>query len=111
VTGRWRSTSGIADVGEPAAAGAGCGGRAALASQGRGRGEAQAHRPSAAGAGDAAGRRLGGLGVNEDQCWTLARIAEVASRQFGVNYTLAGMDLLLHRSAAACRSRPPGRRA
>ena len=33
----------------------------------------------------------------EDQCWTLARIAELAERRFGVEYTLAGMDLLLHR--------------
>ncbi|MEV8038919.1 IS630 family transposase [Streptomyces sp. NPDC086182] len=31
------------------------------------------------------------------QCWTLARIAEVVRRRFGVEYTLAGMDLLLHR--------------
>ncbi|MFD5238414.1 winged helix-turn-helix domain-containing protein [Streptomyces tendae] len=32
-----------------------------------------------------------------DQCWTLARIAEVVRRRFGVEYTLAGLDLLLHR--------------
>ena len=32
-----------------------------------------------------------------DQCWTLARIAEVVRRRFGVEYILAGMDLLLHR--------------
>lgn len=32
-----------------------------------------------------------------DQCWTLARIADVARRRFGVDYTLAGLDLLLHR--------------
>jgi putative transposase len=32
-----------------------------------------------------------------DQCWTLARIAEVAHERFGVDYTLAGLDLLLHR--------------
>ncbi|MEU0929028.1 winged helix-turn-helix domain-containing protein [Streptomyces solisilvae] len=32
-----------------------------------------------------------------DQCWTLVRIAEVVRRRFGVEYTLAGMDLLLHR--------------
>jgi transposase len=34
---------------------------------------------------------------DEDQCWTLARIAEVIRRRFGVGYTLAGLDLLLHR--------------
>jgi transposase len=33
----------------------------------------------------------------EDQCWTLARIAEVVRRRFKVDYTLAGLDLLLHR--------------
>jgi transposase len=33
----------------------------------------------------------------EDQCWTLARIAEVIWRRFGAEYTLAGVDLLLHR--------------
>jgi putative transposase len=33
----------------------------------------------------------------EDQCWTLARIAEVVHRRFKVDYTLAGLDLLLHR--------------
>ena len=32
-----------------------------------------------------------------DQCWTLARIAEVVRRRFGVEYTLAGLGLLLHR--------------
>src|SRR3954468_8996201 len=32
-----------------------------------------------------------------DQCWTLPRIAEVVRERFGVDYTLAGLDLLLHR--------------
>ena len=32
-----------------------------------------------------------------DQCWTLARIAEQVWGWFGVEYTLAGMDVLLHR--------------
>jgi transposase len=36
-------------------------------------------------------------GWTEDQCWTLARIAEVIGARFGVGYTLAGVDLLLHR--------------
>ncbi len=36
-------------------------------------------------------------GWDEDQCWTLARIAEVVRGRFGVEYTLAGLDLLLHR--------------
>ena len=29
-----------------------------------------------------------------DQCWTLPRIAEVLRDRFGVDYTLAGLDLL-----------------
>jgi transposase len=36
-------------------------------------------------------------GWDEDQCWTLARIAEVIRARFRVDYTLAGVDLLLHR--------------
>ena len=36
-------------------------------------------------------------GWDEDQCWTLARIAELVRRRFRVGYTLAGLDLLLHR--------------
>jgi putative transposase len=32
-----------------------------------------------------------------DQCWTLARIGELVWRRFRVDYTLAGLDLLLHR--------------
>jgi transposase len=36
-------------------------------------------------------------GWDENQCWTLARVTEVVRRRFGVDYTLAGMDLLLHR--------------
>src|SRR5881275_794362 len=36
-------------------------------------------------------------GWGEDQCWTLARIAEVIRRRYQADYTLAGVDLLLHR--------------
>src|SRR3954451_7873750 len=32
-----------------------------------------------------------------DQCWTLPRIAAVVRERFGVDYTLPGVDLLLHR--------------
>jgi transposase len=32
-----------------------------------------------------------------DQCWTLARVADQVWRRFGVEYTLAGLDVLLHR--------------
>jgi transposase len=36
-------------------------------------------------------------GWDEDQCWTLARIAALIADRFGVGYTLAGVDYLLHR--------------
>ena len=32
-----------------------------------------------------------------DQCWTLSRVADQAWRRFEVEYTLAGMAVLLHR--------------
>jgi transposase len=73
------------------------GGRAALASKGPGGGPCKLS-PAQVGeleavleAGPAA------WGWDEDQCWTLARIAQVVRRRFGVEYTLAGLDLLLHR--------------
>ncbi len=34
----------------------------------------------------------------DDQCWTLARITDLVWQRFGVEYTLAGMDVLLHRA-------------
>jgi len=73
------------------------GGRAALLSKGPGGGPcklslAQVRELAAVlEAGPAA------WGWDEDQCWTLARIAEVVRCRFGVKYTLAGLDLLLHR--------------
>jgi transposase len=36
-------------------------------------------------------------GWDADQCWTLARIAALIRERFGVGYTLAGVDYLLHR--------------
>ena len=33
----------------------------------------------------------------EDQRWTLARVADLAWQRFGVEYTPAGIDVLLHR--------------
>ena len=73
------------------------GGRAALLSKGPGGGPAKLspaqvrELEAVLAAGPAA------WGWDEDQCWTLARIAEVMRRRFGVEYTLAGLDLLLHR--------------
>ena len=43
-----------------------------------------------------------------DQCWTLARVAEQAWRLFGVECTLAGMDVLLHRIGWSCSPGAPG---
>jgi hypothetical protein len=47
-------------------------------------------------AGGGAGCRTGRLGW-QDQCWTLARIDALVRERFGVDYTLAGLDVLLHR--------------
>jgi transposase len=44
-----------------------------------------------------------------DQCWTLARIAEQVRQRFGAGYTLAGMDVLLHRIGRSVQV--PARRA
>ena len=33
----------------------------------------------------------------QDQCWTLARIRELVHERFGVDDTLSGLDVLLHR--------------
>ena len=90
------------------AAGTGRGGPGGAGVAGRGRGEVQLSAvqlrelQTLLDAGPAA------WGWDEDQCWTLARIAEVVRRRFGVEYTLAGMDLLLHGSAGASRSRHGG---
>src|SRR6266550_4714465 len=74
------------------------GGRAALLSKGPGGGPAKLspaqvrELEAVLAAGPAA------WGWDEDQCWTLARIGEVVRSRFGVEYTLAGLDLLLHRA-------------
>jgi len=73
------------------------GGRDALATKGAGGAKCKlsdaqlAELEAALDAGPAA------WGWDEDQCWTLARITDLARRRFRVEYTLAGMDLLLHR--------------
>jgi transposase len=45
----------------------------------------------------------------EDQCWTLARVADLVWQRFGVEYTLAGVHLLLHRAGWSVQV--PARRA
>ncbi len=81
------------------------GGRAALASQG---GAQCKLTPAQLGELEAALDAGPAAAGYADQCWTLARIADQVGRRFGVEYTLAGMDLLLHGSAGASRSRPAG---
>jgi transposase len=72
------------------------GGRAALASRGAGGAKCKltaaqvAELEAVLDAGPAAAGYA-------DQCWTLARVADQAWRRFGAEYTLAGMDVLLHR--------------
>jgi hypothetical protein len=48
-------------------------------------------------------------GWDEDQCWTLARIAELIKELLGVSYTLGGVDYLLHRMGWSWQA--PTRRA
>ena len=72
------------------------GGRAALASKGAGGAKCKL-TPVQLGELEAvldAGPAAAGYA---DQCWTLARIADQVRQRFGVEYTLAGMDVLLHR--------------
>jgi transposase len=72
------------------------GGRAALASKGAGGAKCKL-TPAQLGELEAvldAGPAAAGYA---DQCWTLARITDQVWRRFGVEYTLAGMDVLLHR--------------
>jgi transposase len=45
----------------------------------------------------------------EDQCWTLARVADLAWQRFGVEYTLGGVHVLLHRAGWSVQV--PARRA
>jgi putative transposase len=45
----------------------------------------------------------------EDQCWTLARVADLVWQRFGVEYTLGGVHVLLHRAGWSVQV--PARRA
>jgi transposase len=44
-----------------------------------------------------------------DQCWTLARVTDLVWQRFGVEYTLAGVHVLLHRAGWSVQV--PARRA
>ena len=73
------------------------GGRAALASKGAGGAKCKLSAAQLRELATLLDAGPAAWGWDEDQCWTLARIAEVVRRRFAVTYTLAGMDLLLHR--------------
>ena len=90
------AVSGVADVGEPVAAGAGCWwpGGAGFKGAGGARCKLTRAQLDELAAVLEAGPAAQGW---EDQCWTLARVTDVIWRRFGVEYTLAGADLLLHR--------------
>ncbi len=85
------------------------GGRVALASKGAGGAKCKLTAPqlreleTVLDAGPAA------WGWDEDQCWTPARIAEVIRGRCKVDYTLAGVGLLLHRTGWSVQV--PARRA
>src|SRR5437764_10241031 len=72
------------------------GGREALASKGAGGAQCKLSAAQVAELEAVLDAGPGACGY-ADQCWTLARVAEQVWRRFGVEYTLAGMDVLLHR--------------
>jgi transposase len=72
------------------------GGRAALASKGAGGARCRLSPAQLAELQDLLDAGPAAWGW-DDQCWTLPRIAEVVHTRFGVDYTLPGLDLLLHR--------------
>jgi transposase len=94
VAGRFRVTRMSANRWRRALA---AGGRAALASKGAGGAKCKLTGPQLRELETVVDAGPAVRGWDEDQCWTLARITEVVRRRFGVDYTLAGMDLLLHR--------------
>ncbi len=72
------------------------GGREALASKGAGGAKCKLAPAQVAGLEEVLDAGPAACGY-ADQCWTLARIADQVWERFGVEYTLAGMDVLLHR--------------
>ena len=72
------------------------GGREALASKGAGGATCKLTKAQVAGLEEVLDAGPAACGYT-DQYWTLARVAEQVWRPSGVQYTLAGMDVLLHR--------------
>jgi transposase len=73
------------------------GGRDALATKGAGGAKCKLSQAQLAELEAALDAGPAAWGWDEDQCWTLARISDLVRRRFRVGYTLAGMDLVLHR--------------
>ena len=72
------------------------GGREALASRGAGGAKCKLSAAQVAELEQVVDAGPAALG-HADQRWTLARIADLVQWRFGVQYTLVGMDVLLHR--------------
>jgi putative transposase len=73
------------------------GGEAALASKGPGGSGCKLDGDQLARLGVALDAGPAACGWNQDQRWTLARVAALIARLFGVDYTLRGVSYLLHR--------------
>ncbi|HEY1002005.1 MAG TPA: winged helix-turn-helix domain-containing protein [Streptosporangiaceae bacterium] len=73
------------------------GGPAALASKGPGGSACQLDEQRQARLAQALQDGPAAHGFDEDQRWTLARVAELIARLFHVRYTLRGVSYLLHR--------------
>jgi transposase len=72
------------------------GGREALASKGAGGAKCKLSPAQLAGLETVLDAGPAACGY-ADQCWTLARVADLVWQRFRVQYTLAGIDVLLHR--------------
>lgn len=72
------------------------GGREALASKGAGGAKCKLTEAQVAGLEEVLDAGPAACGY-VDQCWTLARVTDQVWRRFGVEYTLAGTAVLLHR--------------
>jgi putative transposase len=73
------------------------GGRTALASRGQGGSGCKLDEDQLARLGAALDAGPAASGWDQDQRWTLARVAALITRLFGVSYTLRGVSYLLHR--------------
>ena len=84
------------------------GGRAALASRGAGGAKCKLTGPQLRELATLLDAGPAAWGWDEDQCWTLARIAEVVRRRFGVTTRWLGWTCCCTGSGGACRSRRGG---